>query len=280
MTTIAIVTDSSSDLPQDLIAKYDITVVPVVVRFDGETYFDNELSREEFWRRVERTPPHTSGPPLGVFIAAFQKLVERGAHVLCLTLTSRHSNVFSSAWSAAKEFGDRVTVCDSQSISWGIGWQVIAAAEAAAKGLPLEQILQVVQNVRSRVSIQLVLDTVSFVRRGGRADHFIGVIDKAARTLNIKPIITFTAGEMKLVSLSRTWERGVRRIMSEFVQKAPLEALAVGHTLRRERAEQVADELASETGFPRAQIRIFEPGVVISAHSGPGMLAVAALPRA
>jgi DegV family protein with EDD domain len=277
MTDIAIVTDSSADLPRDVLDRYGITVVPVIVRFGNRVYQDTELTREQFWRMAERMQPHTSGPALGAFISVFQSALERSAHVLCLTLTGRHSNVFSSAWSAAGEFGNRVTVCDSESISWGIGWQAVAAAEAAARGLPLEQVVRAAQNVRSRVSIQLVLDTISFVRRGGRAGHFIGMVDKAARSLSIKPILTFSGGEMRLVNLSRTWERGIRRIVADLLQRAPLEAIVVGHTLRQERAEQLADELASATGLPRAGIRIFEPGAAISAHAGPGLIAVAGL---
>lgn len=280
MPNIAVVTDSSSDLPPGVAARHNITVVPLVVRFGHETFLDSDLTREEFWARAKTVLPQTSGAPLGEFLTAFHRLVEQGSHVLCLTLTGRHSTVFGSAWSAAKEFGDRVTVCDSQSLSWGLAWQAIAAAEAAAHGLPLEQVLSIARDVRQRLTIQLVLDTMSFVRRGGRADQFIGAIDKAARTLNIKPTLTFIGGEMKLSNLSRTWERGVRRVASEVAAKVPLEAVAVGHTLRRERAEQFADEVAAETGFPREQVVIFEPGVAVASHSGPGLMAALALTRA
>lgn len=277
MGDIRIVTDNSADLPVDLATRYGITVVPLVVRFGDETFSDTELAPGEFWRRAEKAPPQTSGAALGEFLTAFQRLVEQGAQVLCLTLTGRHSTVFGAAWSAAREFGDRVTVFDSQSISWGLGWQAIAAAEAAAKGLSLEQILEAVKDVRSRVNIQLVLDTVSFVKRGGRADHFISVIDRAARTLSIKPTLTFSGGEMKLATLSRTWERGVRRLIGEISQLAPLEGLAIGHTARQERAEEVADEVSRATGFPRESIHVFETGVAIASHSGPGLMAGIAL---
>lgn len=280
MNRVQIVTDTSCDLPEDLIARHGITVVPLIVRFGEETYLDTELSREDFWRRSETSVPSTSGASLGYFLSAFQKLVEEGYHVLCLTLTSRHSSVYASAWTAAREYGDRVTVCDSQSLSWGLGWQVLAAAEAAARGLPVEEILDMVAEVRSRVKIELVLDTLSFLRRGGRADHFIAALDRAAKALSIKPILTFANGEMRLGALNRTWERGVRRMLAEFVQRAPFEALAVGHTFRRERAEAFADEIARETGFPREEIRIFETGSAIASHSGPGLLAALGLARA
>ncbi|MGI6206947.1 MAG: DegV family protein [Anaerolineae bacterium] len=280
MSQIRIVTDSSCDLPEDLVAQHGITVVPLIVRFDEETYLDTELSREEFWRRAESSYPSTSGASLGYFLEAFQKLVAEGYQVLCLTLTSKHSSVYSSAWTAAREFGERVIVCDSQSISWGLGWQAIAAAEAAAKGLPLDQILDIIADVRSRVKVQLVLDTLSFLRRGGRADHFISVVDRAARALNIKPILTFASGELKLGALNRTWERGVKRILSDFVSRAPFEALAVGHTARVERAENLADELSRATGFPRQNIPIFETGAAIASHSGPGLLAAIGLTKA
>ena len=277
MASISVVTDNSADLPADIAAKYGITVVPLIVRFGEETFMDTRLAPGEFWRRAEKAPPQTSGASLGEFLSAFQRLVAQGSQVLCLTLTGRHSTVFGAAWSAAREFGDRVTVFDSQSISWGLGWQAIAAAEATAKGLALEQVLDAVRDVRARVNIQLVLDTMSFVRRGGRADHFISVIDRAARTLSIKPTLAFVGGEIKLATFSRTWERGVRRLMTEIGQIAPLDGLAIGHTARRERAEQFADQVAQDTGYPRQNIHVFEPGVAIASHSGPGLLAAVAL---
>lgn len=273
MGEIRIVTDNSCDLPEDVAKQHDITVVPLIVRFGDETFLDVDLPKPEFWRRAERDYPSTSGASLGYFMSAFQRLVSEGHHVLCLTLTSKHSSVYASAWTAAREFPGKVTVCDSESISYGLAWQVIAAAEAAAKGLPLEQILKIVADVRSRLKIALVLDTLAFVRRGGRADAFISIVDKAARALNIKPIITFTNGEMKLTTLNRTWERGVKRILREFSEHAPFEAFAVGHTFRLERAQEFAGEIARETGLALDSIAVFEPGAAIASHAGPGLLA-------
>jgi DegV family protein with EDD domain len=280
MEAISIVTDSSCDLPPAVLAQHAVTVVPLVVRFGEKVFLDTELSREQFWRLAEQAPPFTSGAPIGGYVAAFQRLVEQGSRVLCLCLTARHSNVVSTAWSAAREFGDRVAIFDSQSLSYGLGYQVIAAAQAAAKGLPLEQVIAAAKSVRSRVHIQILLDTVSFVRRGGRADHFIGLIDRAARTLSIKPILTFSAGEMRLLNLSRTCERGLKRMLAEVSARAPLEELVVGHTFRQERAEQFADELAAATGFPRQMIHVFETGSAIASHSGPGLVAAVAVSKA
>ena len=280
MSEIRVVTDNSCDLPDDLIERHGITVVPLIVRFGEETFMDREMAKSEFWRRSETDYPSTSGASLGYFMSAFQRLVSEGHHVLCLTLTSKHSSVYASAWTAAREFPGKVTVCDSQSISWGLGWQVLAAAEAAAKGLPLEQILKVVADVRSRVRIELVLDTLAFVRRGGRADAFIAIVDRAARALSIKPIIVFANGEMKLGALNRTWERGVKRILSGFSEVAPFEAFAVGHTFRLERAQEFAAEVARDTGFALERISVFETGAAIASHAGPGLLAALGLMKA
>ena len=280
MSKIAIVTDTSCDLPAALLARLNVTTVPLVVRFGERTFLDTELSREEFWRLAEKVLPSTSGASLGYFVSAFQKLVDQGYHVLCLTLTSRHSTVHNSAHTAAREFPGKVTVVDSQSLSYGLGWQVLAAAEAAAKGLPLEEILKVIESVRSRITIQMVLDTLSFLRRGGRADHFISLIEKATRTLNIKPILGLSAGELRLISLSRTWEQALRRILNDFAQRAPFEAIAIGHTQRQERAERFAQELARAVGFPVEQVAIFEPSVAVASHSGPGLMAALGLSKA
>ncbi len=280
MGEIRIVTDNSCDLPEEVAKRHGITVVPLIVRFGDETFLDVDPPKREFWRRAESTFPSTSGASLGYFMSAFQRLVSEGHQVLCLTLTGKHSSVYASAWTAAREFPGRVTVYDSESISYGLGWQAIAAAEAAAKGLPLDQILKIAADVRSRVKIAMVLDTLAFVRRGGRADAFISIVDRAARALNIKPIITFTNGELRLGGLNRTWERGVKRILAEFSERAPLEAFAVGHTFRLERAQEFAEEIARETGLALDRITIFETGAAIASHSGPGLLAGIGLMKA
>ena len=133
--SIAIVTDSSCDLPRRLIERLKIVVAPLIVRFGPEVYEDGKLSLEEFWQKA--TGPHhpqTSQPSVGTFEALFERLVAQGKQVLCLTITTKHSGTFNAAHLAAQRFGQAVKVFDSLSASLGLGLQALAAAQAAQAG--------------------------------------------------------------------------------------------------------------------------------------------------
>ena len=144
MQQVEVVTDSGADLSADVVAELGITVVPLIVLFGEETYPDGELTIDEFWRKIDTGHHHpgTSQPPVGVFEEAFARLVEDGCSVLCLTITSKHSGTFGTASAAAQRFGGRVKVVDSLSLSLGQGFQVLAAAQAAAQGLDLDGVVR------------------------------------------------------------------------------------------------------------------------------------------
>ncbi len=133
MSSIRIVVDNSCDISPSVAKELSITVVPLVVNFGKETYLDTELTREEFWKKAsEGCHPQTSQPPVGAFIEAYKPLVEAGHEVICLTITGKHSGTYNSAWVAAQEFEGRVSVVDSLSLSWGLGWQALATQETGA----------------------------------------------------------------------------------------------------------------------------------------------------
>lgn len=276
---VRIVTDSSCDLPSDVLERFGITVVPLIVRFGTEEHRDGDLSADEYWERAAGpAPPQTSQPPVGVFEEIFARLVERDRRVLCLTITSKHSGTFSTAQVAARSFSGAVEVFDSQSLSLGLGVQALAAARAAQAGQSLQEILALLQDLRSRSQLAILLDTLENLRRGGRADAFISVIDRMTRALNVKPIINLVEGQLRLVSAARSFEGGVRRLLNLAVKLSPPEHLAVVHARRQRRAEEVADALAEQTGFAREHIWVRETGPVLSAHGGPGVLGVLAVP--
>ena len=274
MDRIKVVTDSAADLPAEVVQALGITVIPLMVIFGEQSYEDSTLPRDEFWRLArEAGTPKTSQPALGVFRQVFKRWIDEGYRVLCVTLTGRHSGTFDTAWSAAQSFGDRVTVVDSQSISWGLGWQAIEAAKMALQGATMDKILESLRSLRERMRIIIQLDTVEYLRRGGRAAKIMPAIDRLVQALQLKPLITLVEGELRLLGVARSYQKGVQRIQEEIVRLCPLERMAVMHTRREALARQLADELARLTHIAREQIIVGEPGAVLSCHAGEGVIA-------
>jgi len=276
---IQVVTDSGCDLARQLVERFKIAVVPLVVRFGTAVYHDGELSAEEFWEKAAGPyHPQTSQPPVGVFEELFERLVAQGRQVLCLTITSKHSGTFNAACLAAQRFGEAVQVFDSLSLSLGLGIQALAAAQAARAGRSMEEILALLEELRARMYLLIVLDTLENLRRGGRADGFIAVVERMTRALNIKVVINLVEGQLRLLGAARSFQGGLRRVLEAVEGLGPLEHLAVVHTRIQETAEEMADRLAERTGFPRERVWVRETGAALASHAGTGVLGVLAVP--
>lgn len=280
MLPIGIVTDSGADLAPETAEKLGITVVPLVVRFGTDIYMDGELSRDEFWHKVEQGPhpPGTSQPSLGAFERAFEHLVKAGQQVLCITLTSKHSGTFSSAQIAAQRFGEKVRVFDSLSLSLGQGFQVLAAAHAAMKGTALDEIVALVKSVQERARIFILLDTIEHLRHGGRADNVIPLLSRVTKFLKIKPLLGLVDGQLGLQKLVRTYERGLSQIKSDIAALKPVESLAVLHTRCEQTARETAAALAKSLDLRPDDVIVAETGPALASHGGPNLLGVIVIP--
>ncbi len=277
---LRIVTDSSCDLPREILNRFKIAVVPLVVSFGTESYFDLELSPEAFWKKAaELTAPQTSQPSPGVFDEVFEGLVGRGKQVICVTLTGKHSGTADTARLAGRRFGEAVRIFDSHSLSLGVGFQVLGAAQAAAAGCSVDEVVSLLENLRSRVREMVVLDTLESVRRGGRADGFIRVVDRMTRMLRIKPIVGFQDGRLQLLGIARSFRSALDRVLDMVEEVGALEHLGVVHARNREKALELADRLAERTGFPRGEILVREAGAVVSSHAGSGAVGVFVMAR-
>jgi len=217
MGRVRVVTDSATDLPAEMVSALEITVVPLVVRFGERTYLDGELTIDEFWELAVQGPHHpaTSQPSIDAFEEPFANLVEQGYDVLCVTITGQHSGTYSTACVAARRFEGRVHVHDSQSLSLGQGFQVLAAAQAAREGMRLEHVIQLVEGVRARTQVIILLDSIEYIRRGGRADRLMPVIGRVANILRVKPLLYLDEGRLSLKRLVRSHEGGLARIEAE-----------------------------------------------------------------
>ena len=281
MTQVRIVTDSGADLPASLASQQGIVVVPLIVRFGEQVYLDGQLSPGEFWERAATSPHHpaTSQPAVGVFEEAFAHLVGAGHAVLCLTITGKHSGTFSSASAAARQFGNHVKVMDTLSLSLGQGFQVLAAAHAAARGLHLDEIVRLVERVRERTHLFILLDTIEYIRRGGRADALLPVLDRVSRMLRIKPILRVVEGQLTLHALSRSYERGLARIARDVSYLRPVESAAVIHVRCPDVAERMVRTLAEKLDLSPDDVVLAETGAALAAHGGPKVIGAVVVQR-
>jgi DegV family protein with EDD domain len=273
MPGVRIVTDSACDLTADLVKQHDVIVVPLTIRFGVEEFEDRrELSPDEFWRRCvgKGALPETAAPSPGAFIAAFQQAADEGADaVLCLTISSKLSATYASAVTAADTFtAVPVRVFDTRSVTMGQGLTVIAAAEEAAAGAGLEQLLAAAEDRTDRIRVYGVLGGLDFLQRGGRiggAQALLGSL------LSIKPVIVVEDGEVAEESKQRTRSRAMSYLTAKVAADAPLERLAIADGACADIAG-VVDVLGSiPVEHPLVSVQL---GPVVGSHTGPDTLGV------
>ena len=279
MSKIAIVTDTGADLTQEQQAEYGIQVVPLTVTFGTESFQDTDLSLDQFWSRVKAGGhPATSQPPTGLYEQVFRRLVEAGHQVLCLCITSKHSGTFNSAWAAAQTIngGDapgQVTVFDTLSLSLAQAYQAITAARMAREGAALADILKRLESIRARTHFALALDTIESLRRGGRANQIIPVLERVVKVLSIKPLLEIRDGQLKLLGAARSRDKSHRQIIDELAKHSPVEMVVICHTRSADVAPGFAAALAGRLGVPVESVLIAETGAILSSHAGPGVMA-------
>ncbi|HNR96729.1 MAG TPA: DegV family protein [Anaerolineae bacterium] len=274
MSKIAIVTDTGTDLTPQQTAELGIHVVPLMVTFGTKTFPSSDLSIEDYWARVKAGGrPGTSQPPTGLYEQVYRQLVEAGQQVLCLAITSKHSGTFNSAWLAAQNFPGQVTVFDTLSLALAQAYQATTAARMAREGASMEAILQRLESIRARTHFVIALDTIESLRRGGRADQIIPVLERVVKVLSIKPLLEVRDGQLKLLAAARSREKSHRLIIDELAKHTPVEAAVVCHTRSADIAPAFAAALAARLGVPVESIPIAETGAILASHAGPGVMA-------
>jgi DegV family protein with EDD domain len=268
------VTDSTSDLTQAMIDRHGILVVPAIVVIDGKGYTDGSgMTREEFYTSLPdmKNPPTTAGPAPSDFAARYQKLFSAGCdHVFSFHPPFVLTSIGVSAQTAADSFDGRVTVLDTGQLTLGIGFQVLAAAEAAARGSELDEILAAIKSVRQRLKVAAVLDTMLYIKRSGRVHWAKAAI---GGLLNLKPLVEITEGKVESLGAARTTHQGHLRILEILKEQGPLERLALLHTNAEHRARQLLEDL--NPGLP--DVPLINVTTVIGTHVGPNGLGFVAV---
>lgn len=276
MATVALVTDSTADIPSAVREQYGIAMVPLKVIVGGETFLDNvELSPAQFYEKLSASgePAKSSQPSPSDFFETFKKLTDEGHSVICVTLSSVLSGTYQSA-TIAKSMLDEdadVTVIDSRSASYGYGMLVVAAGKLAQAGAGRDEIVAELKRMRDEMRLYFLVDTLEYLQKGGRIGKASAVI---GTLLNIKPILSIDdEGYVYSFEKARGQKRAFARIaelLEEEFKQDPVQ-LTVAKTPGYEAGK---DELAAllKGRLNVANYLETEVGPVIGAHAGPGTL--------
>jgi DegV family protein with EDD domain len=275
--SVAIVTDSTADLPPQLAASRSITVVPLTLNFEGKTFLDGvDIRPDEFYRRLPSgtTHPTTSQPSAGRFAEAYSSLLADHEAVLSIHISQKLSGTYESARQAA-DLTDpkRVRVVDSQVVSMSLSLLTLTASALASNGADAEAIEAKMVDMRPHVQTYFSVATLEFLRRGGRIGRANALLGSV---LQVKPVLCIRDGLVTPLERVRTFERALNRIveLTREVDRGEGVCVIVGHADAEADAERIARELD-----PIADTLMIQPlGPVVGAHAGPGVVGVGCYP--
>ena len=270
---IRVVTDSACDLPDDIVEKYGIEIVPLTIRFGEEEFVDRfELGVEAFYDKLATsdTLPETAAPAPGKFQQAYEKLADDGAEaIICVNISSGLSATMESAQQAAKAVAGRVQVrvVDSQQVSGAIGRLCIEAAEAATAGTDLDTIVADLEEKVPRTHVFGALNTLENLKKGGRIGNAQALL---GNMLAIKPILEVRAGIVEEAAKQRTRKKALQWLRDKVVND-PVEDLMVLNGLATD-IDEFIDMLAPK--YRREDLITGVIGPVIGTHAGPGVIGI------
>ena len=281
----AIVTDSTAYLPPEALEGLPVRVVPLHVVIGGHEHREGlDVGAEEVAAALRSfTPVSTSRPAPAAFLEAYETAARDGADgIVSVHISGELSSTVAGAALAAEQSPVPVTVVDSRALGMVMGHAVLAGARAARSGAPVDEVAALVRATCEGATVVFYVDTLEFLRRGGRIGRAGALLGSA---LSIKPILGLRDGQIVPLERVRTSSRAIARIEELAVEAAeaatsrgaPGVDVAVHHLDSRERAERLAERLG--TRLPGVPVEVVELGAVVGAHVGPGTLAVAVVPR-
>jgi DegV family protein with EDD domain len=275
--TLRIVTDSTCDLPQAVLDRYQISVIPLYIHIGNQSYRDRiDLPREQFYSQLPDypTPPQTAVPAPEIIERTYRSLIGQGAtEILSIHVASSLSAIVDQARAAARSIGSApITVLDARQLSLGTGYSVLKAAELAAKGTPTDQILAAVKDQILRTRVFAVADTLEYLRRSGRVS---GLVAGLGDLLRIKPLLKMNDGVADSEKI-RSQSKAVRRMVELVERLGPLERIDLVHANAAQQAAALYERIKhlSPPGHSPLTVRVTP---VIGAHVGPGCFGVACI---
>jgi len=277
-TLIGIITDSTCDIPDELVAQYGIVVIPHIIIWGNDQYRDRiDMQPEAFYQRLAVDPqrPTSSQADFFAFQTAYELAASQGANeVIILTVSSAMSGAYQMAQNAAKMVEIPVHVVDSKGPTMSLGWQVLAAARARDSGADVNSILTRVDQVRNKLTQIVCLDTLEYLQKGGRigeAAKWVGGI------LHVKPIVSINhqTGRVEPVGLARTHKSAVEMMYNNFfdlLKGGKNLRVAILHGNLEEKAEELAERI--RTMYNPIELLVNITGPVLGMNTGPGALAL------
>ena len=276
--SIALITDSTCDIPSDLLEKYEIIVVPQVILWGGQVLRDRvDIQPEAFYRRLssDRQFPTTSQPAIIDFVQAYRTAVERGAReIVMVTVSGAMSGTCQVAQAAARQAEAPVHVIDSKGPTMSLGWQVLAAARIRAVGGDAQAMIEKMNCVRSKLVQFVCLDTLEYLHRGGRIG---GAAWLAGMLLNIKPLlyIDHNTGLVEASDRVRTRSKSLELLYERFregIEAGKALRIAVMHGDAPYEARALAERVQRE--MSPVELLVNTTGPVLGIHTGPRALAL------
>ena len=277
---IKIIADSVCDVPRDVAARLDITLIPTVVNIGARSYLDDDvqITRAEFFRLLPtlRELPTTSACPLGLTRDMIAARAAEADHLILLAAPAHLSAIYNNFRVAAEEFAPgRHSLIDTGQVTMGAGFLVLAAAELAAHGADAATIVAHVQAMQPHIFVYGALSTLENVRKSGRVGWATAM---AGRILDIKPVVSLKQGDVRSMGNIRTFKRALSFLIDLARERAPLDRLAVMHTANLEGAYTVRDALADV--FPPEDVLIVEANPSLGTHVGAQAVGVALVSKA
>ena len=278
MAKIALVTDSTSYIPADLVQRYHITVAPQVLIWGPETFQDGvDIQPDEFYTRLKTATimPSTSQATVATFVKIFQGLLDEGYQILAMLVSERLSGTINSASQArlALPAGAPIEIVDSQSTAMALGFQVLSVARALEQGADLTDAVALAHKATAHTGVVLTVDTLEFLHRGGRiggGSRFLGTL------LNFKPILELRDGRIEAVERVRTRGKSLSRLVdlveAQIGGRTPVR-LAALHANAEADARGVLEEACSRLKVEESLLSIVSP--VVGTHAGPGTVGLA-----
>jgi DegV family protein with EDD domain len=277
VSAIAIVTDSTAYIPNDLVRKYGIHVAPQILIWGEETIRDGvDILPEAFYERLKTTTvmPTTSQVTIAYFHELFQKLTAEGKQILAILVSSKLSGTISSAVQAKELVPQaQIEIVDSLSTAMALGFQVLAAARAAEAGRTFTQVAEIARSGAAHTGVVFAVDTLEFLHRGGRIGGAARLLGTA---LNLKPVLELVDGRIEPVEKIRTKAKALARlldIVEERVKGKPNLRVATIHAAAEAEAKKLLEQAVDR--LKPVETIVAEASPVVGNHAGPGTVGLA-----
>jgi DegV family protein with EDD domain len=276
MAKIHIVTDSTSDIPNEIAASLGIGIVPIYIRFGDHVYKDGQdITNAEFYMQLVSSPvqPATSQPTPEDFAGYYSQYCNKSEAIISIHLSSKISGTYNSANIAKKMMGGShcpIEVIDSTFNSAGTMLVVLEAARMAKAGNSYKDILQKTRQSILQIQMLGIFSTMKYLARSGRVNTTVA---KAASILRVMPLLTFHQGEIARAGLVRSFNKGMDKLVSFVEKQHDIQEVIITHSAIPEKAQELADRIAKSV--PPEKIIITQLGAALGVHGGPGVLLVA-----